>query len=92
MCIPGIIATVFKARSTLNVRKALKFPRSFMPMVRYANIITQKSSQFHGSLRYVNGSSMKPLAVTLRQDSKVYMVVKMTLEKTEQREEEEAIV
>lgn len=33
-CIPGTIATVFKARSTLNVLKAAKFPR-FMPIVTY---------------------------------------------------------
>lgn len=82
-CLPGIIATVFKALSTRKVRSALKLPRSFTPMVRYAKAMTTKSNQFHGSRRYVNGSKMKPLAVTLRQDSNVYIVVNITLRKKE---------
>lgn len=69
--IPGIIATVFKALRTLKVRKEVKLPRSLTPIVTYAKTITVKSSQFHGSLRYVNGSNMKPLAVIFRQDSNV---------------------
>lgn len=37
----------------------------------HAKAITTKSSQFHASLRYVNGWSMNPLAITLTADSNV---------------------
>ena len=37
----------------------------------HANAITTKSSQFHASLRYVNGHKMKPRAITLTADSNV---------------------
>ena len=37
----------------------------------HAKAITTKSSQFHASLRYVNGCSMKPLAITFTADSNV---------------------
>lgn len=37
----------------------------------HAKAITTKSSQFHASLRYVNGHKMKPRAITLTADSNV---------------------
>lgn len=37
----------------------------------HAKAITTKSSQFHASLRYVNGLKMKPRAITFTADSNV---------------------
>ncbi len=40
-------------------------------LIIYANIMTMKSSQFHGSLKNENLSIIKPLAIILRQASNV---------------------
>ena len=47
---PGITATDFKARKTLNVLRAPNWPKS-TTRVMYDIPTTTKSSQFHGSLR-----------------------------------------
>lgn len=48
-------------------------------MHTYAMTITQKSNQFHGSLRKVNRPTQKPLARILMRDSKVYIPVNVYL-------------
>lgn len=45
----------------------------------YAMTMTQKSSQFHGSLRKVNLPTQKPRARILISDSNVYIPVKVYL-------------
>lgn len=49
--------------------------------VTHAMTMTEKSSQFHGSLKKVNGTIQNPLANIFITDSKVYMAVKVYLEK-----------
>lgn len=78
---PGMMATVLRARKTRKDLKAVKLPSSAINIVRYAKAMTMKSNQFQGSLRYVNGVLMNPLAQTFKQDSNVYIVVKMILVK-----------
>lgn len=43
----------------------------FLKRETYANVMTVKSSQFHGSRRNVKSSKQKPLARILISDSKV---------------------
>ena len=50
-----------------------------LSMHTYAMTITQKSNQFHGSLRKVNRPTQKPLARILMRDSKVYIPVNVHL-------------
>lgn len=76
-----MMATVLRARKTRKDLKAVKLPSSAINIVRYAKAMTMKSNQFQGSLRYVNGVLMNPLAQTFKQDSNVYIVVKMILVK-----------
>lgn len=52
----------------------------------YANVMTVKSSQFHGSRRKVKSSKQKPLAIIFISDSKVYIPVKVYLETSIQKE------
>lgn len=80
--LPGIIDTVFRALSTRNVRKPAKFPTS-MPMVAYPDVMTMKSSQFHGFRKYVYLFSINPLDIVLITISAVYIAKNMYLEKHE---------
>ena len=62
--VPGMMETVLRARSTRKVRRPARLPTS-MPMVAYPEVMTTKSSQFQGFLRYVYLLRMKPLAIDL---------------------------
>lgn len=59
----------------------LKFPK----IGTYANVMTVKSSQFHGSRRKVKSSKQKPLAIIFISDSKVYIPVKVYLRTSKSR-------
>ena len=61
---PGITATDLRARKTLNVLMAEKLPRS-TAIVTYDNMITEKSSQFQPSRRYVKLSIKRPRDTSL---------------------------
>lgn len=70
--------TVFNALSTRKVLNPAKFPTS-IPIVAYPDVMTTKSSQFHGFLKYVYLFSMKPFAIDLMIISAVYIARKMYL-------------
>ena len=67
---PGMTATDFRALKTLNVLKAENAPKS-IAMVTYDIPITEKSSQFQGSRRYVKVAKANPLEISLMADSYV---------------------
>ena len=61
--LPGTMDKDLNALNTRNVRKPETLPISVI-MVTYAKATTIKSSQFHGSRRYVNLFKINPRAIT----------------------------
>lgn len=75
--------TVYKLK--LGQKPKLYCPLKFPKIGTYANVMTVKSSQFHGSRRKVKSSKQKPLAIIFISDSKVYIPVKVYLRTSKPR-------